>query len=79
MPTVTTREAARRDLVEYFVYLAENADLDTADRFLINAEVSVNDLARHSKMGAPLTLKNPGLADNPHVADLGFRQSPGFI
>ena len=63
MPTVTTREAARRDLVGYFVYLAENADLDTADRFLVNDEVSVNDLARHPKMGASLTLKNPGLAD----------------
>ena len=25
MPTVTLRDAARRDLVEHYVYLAENA------------------------------------------------------
>lgn len=34
------REAARRDLVEHFVYLAENAGLDTAGRFLASAEAS---------------------------------------
>ena len=34
MPTVTQREAARRDLVEHFVYLAENAGMDVAERFL---------------------------------------------
>ena len=46
MPSVSKREAARRDLVEHFVYLAENASLDTADRFLSNAEDSFADLAR---------------------------------
>ena len=64
MPKVHRREAARRDLVEHFVYLAENASLDTAERFLSNAEASFNDLARQPTMGAPLmlTLKNPDLA-----------------
>ncbi len=62
MPTVHQREAARRDLVEYFVYLAENASLDTANRFLSNAEASFADLARQPGMGAPLTLKHPDLA-----------------
>lgn len=33
MRTVTKREAARRDLVEHFVYLAENARLEVAGRF----------------------------------------------
>ena len=46
MPTVTQREAARRDLVEHFVYLAENAGLDVAERFLSNAEASFTELAR---------------------------------
>jgi toxin ParE1/3/4 len=32
MPVVRQREAARRDLVEHFVYLAENAGLHVADR-----------------------------------------------
>jgi hypothetical protein len=30
MPTVIQREVARRDLVEHFVYLAEEAGLDVA-------------------------------------------------
>ena len=34
MPLVTKRAAARRDLVERFVYLAENAGLNVAERFL---------------------------------------------
>lgn len=63
MPTVTQREAARRDLVEHFVYLAENAGLDVAERFLTNAEASFNDLAQQPRIGAPLTLKHPDLAN----------------
>ena len=62
MPTVTKREAAQRDLVEHFVYLAEEAGLDVAERFLTNAEASFNDLAQQPKMGAPLPLKHPDLA-----------------
>jgi toxin ParE1/3/4 len=45
MPKLYQRATARRDLVEQFVYLAENASLDTAERFLTNAETSFNDLA----------------------------------
>jgi toxin ParE1/3/4 len=62
MPNVKQREAARRDLVEHFVYLAENASMDTAERFLSQAEASFNELARHPAMGSPLDLKHPGLA-----------------
>ena len=63
MPTITHRAAARRDLIEHFVYLAENAGLDVAERFLTNAETSFNDLAQQPRMGAPLALKHPDLAD----------------
>ena len=62
MPKVYRREAARRDLVEHFVYLAENASLDTAERFFAHVEASFDDLARQPMMGAPLTLKSPELA-----------------
>lgn len=31
MPKIYQRAAARRDLVEHFVYLAENANLETAE------------------------------------------------
>jgi toxin ParE1/3/4 len=56
------REAARRDLVDHFVYLAENADLPTAERFLSNAESSFDDLARQPLVGAPLKLLHPALS-----------------
>ena len=63
MPVVRLREAARRDLVEHFVYLAENAGLDVADRFLSNAEATFGDLAQQPRIGAPLNLKRPELAN----------------
>lgn len=62
MPKVHKREEAQGDLVDHFVYLAENAGLDVAERFLSNAEASFADLARQPTMGAPLTLKHPDLA-----------------
>jgi len=63
MPAVLKREDARHDLVDHFVYLAENASLDVAERFLTQAEASFLDLAGQPKMGAPLTLKHSDLAD----------------
>jgi toxin ParE1/3/4 len=62
MPCITQREAARRDLVEHFVYLADEAGLDTAERFLRNAEASFSLLATQPNMGAPLSLRRPELA-----------------
>jgi toxin ParE1/3/4 len=62
MPKIYQRAAAQRDLVEQFVYLAENAGLNVADRFLAKAEASFNDLAGQPAMGAPLALQNPLLA-----------------
>jgi toxin ParE1/3/4 len=56
------RTATRRDLVAHFVHLAEHAGLDTADRFLANAERSFTDLAQQPTMGSPLTLKRPEFA-----------------
>ena len=63
MPTAYQRAGARRDLVEHFVYLTDNVGLDTAERFLANAEASFNDLAEQPMMGAPLTLQHPALAN----------------
>lgn len=62
MSTVRRRDTARLDLVEHFVFLAENAGVDLADRFLTNAEMSFNALAEQPKMGAPLSLRPPELA-----------------
>jgi toxin ParE1/3/4 len=62
MPAVWKRTAARHDLIEHFIYLAENASVEIADRFLANAETSFNDLADQPAIGAPLALRHPDLA-----------------
>lgn len=61
MVRVYQRAAARRDLVEHFVHLAENAGLNTAERFLKNAQASFDDLADQPLIGAPLKLRNASL------------------
>ena len=76
MPTVYQRAAVRRDLVEQFIYLAEQAGLDTAERFLSNAEASFNDLARQPMIGASLTLRHPNLVGirKWHIKNFGNHQ-----
>jgi len=43
MPKIYQRATARRDLIEHFVYLTENANLETTERFLTQVEVSFNE------------------------------------
>lgn len=62
MPIATTRHTAKRDLIEHYVYLAEKASEETADRFLMNAKGSFEDLAEQPMMGSPLNLRHPALA-----------------
>jgi toxin ParE1/3/4 len=57
MPTVHKREAATRDRIEHFVYLTENAGLDTAERFLNSAEICFTTLSRQPQTSAPLKLR----------------------
>lgn len=63
MRRIYKRAAARRDLEDHFVYLAQKAGLDVAERYLINAEASFDDLARQPLIGAQLILQQPALAD----------------
>lgn len=62
MARVYRRAAARRDLVEHFVYLTETSGLETAERFLTNAQASFEDLADQPLIGAPVTLRHAALA-----------------
>ena len=62
MGIVYRRFAARGDLIAHYVYLFENAGEAVADRFLGNAEASFDELLKHPKIGAPLTLRRPELA-----------------
>lgn len=62
MPKVHKHERARRDLIDHFVYLADNADLSVAERFLTSTEASFNELAANPLIGSPLALNSPRLA-----------------
>ena len=62
MSGITKSAAARSDLVDHFVYLAEEASDAVADRFLARAEESFALLAQEPLIGAPLTLRDPRLA-----------------
>jgi toxin ParE1/3/4 len=62
MRAVHLRAAARRDLVEHYVYLGENAGEGIADRFLACVEATFTRMTEHPHMGAPLTLRRPELA-----------------
>ncbi|MBF0152613.1 MAG: type II toxin-antitoxin system RelE/ParE family toxin [Magnetococcales bacterium] len=53
------RARAKRDIVEHFVYLADNAGLDVAEHFLTNLRASLDELASNSKIGSLLALPNP--------------------
>jgi toxin ParE1/3/4 len=62
MAVVGKHARARRDLVEHYIYLAENGSAGIADRFLARAEESFRDLARHPEMGVVLSLRPTRLA-----------------
>lgn len=62
MPTVTKRPEAKRDLIGHFVYLVENANEDTAERFLRHAEARFLHLSQHPFMGSLLNFRNPSLS-----------------
>lgn len=62
MRRVYQRAAARRDLVEHYVYLAEVAGEDIAERFLAQAEHTFTELAENREIGPSLKLRSPQLA-----------------
>jgi toxin ParE1/3/4 len=62
MPEVFRRRAALDDLIDHFVFLADNADIDTAERFLTHAEAAFDDLSLQPLIGSALQLKHPDLA-----------------
>lgn len=62
MLAVRQSAAARRDLIDHYVYLAEEAGLNVAERFLAQAQASFAVLAEQPAIGAPLELLHPDLA-----------------
>lgn len=62
MPKVEIRPRADHDIDACFDYLAENAGLPVAIRFVQNANMSFAQLAQYPEMGAPLPVSRPRLA-----------------
>jgi toxin ParE1/3/4 len=59
---VFQRPAARRDLIEHYVYLAENAAETLADRFLTRAQESFSQDPRQPLMSSPVASRRRALA-----------------
>jgi len=53
MARILQRRAARRDLIQHFVYLAEHAGLETARRFRRAAEATYAELGGMPRIGSP--------------------------
>ena len=73
--TIRKRASARRDLVEQYVYLAEHAGIETAERFLANADESFRDLSRHPGLGVALLCESRsslGCANGPSTGLRNF-------
>jgi len=51
IPRAIQRPAARRDFITHYLYLAEHASLDVAQRFRKAVEGTYEDLARMPEMG----------------------------
>jgi toxin ParE1/3/4 len=58
MARVIKRVAAKRDLVDHFVFLGENASLEIARRFLQSANHTFEILARMPEIGASRKFRN---------------------
>jgi toxin ParE1/3/4 len=51
MQGVVKRKSAERDLIEQWLWYAENVDIETADRFLSATESTVQMLSRQPEIG----------------------------
>ncbi len=61
MARVLKREAAKRDLIAQWVWYAENASIDVADRFLTAADDTASMLAGQPEAGYRFFVRRPEL------------------
>ena len=61
MAGVVKREAAKRDLIQRWVWYAENASIEVADRFLVAADATLRELVRHRLSGQVVLCRRPDL------------------
>jgi toxin ParE1/3/4 len=62
VPKLYKRAAARRDLVDHFVFLAAEGGEALADRFLSQAEAGCEALLHQPEIGSPLIVNDPELS-----------------
>lgn len=80
MTRILRREPAKRDLIALWVWYAENASLDTADRFLAATEATLAMLTTQPHAGLRAFFMNPELQEMRRfpVTD-GFRENPPLL
>jgi len=61
VPRVQKRDAAKRDLIQQWLWYAENGGIEVADRFLMEADKTLNLLATQPEIGAPLFVRRAEL------------------
>ena len=71
MPCVTIRPQARQDLIDHFVFIAQD-NLDAAQRFLKEAEQAFRELTDMPALGRSRNF------DNPRLAGMRCRPIPRF-
>ncbi len=59
MARVIKRVAAKRDLMDHFVFLGDKASVDVARRFLHACNVSFQALAHMPELGTQRSFRNP--------------------
>jgi toxin ParE1/3/4 len=67
MARVVKREAAKRDLVRQWVWYAENATIEVADRFLAAADSALAAVAMHPGSGRLVFTRRADLQGMRHV------------
>jgi toxin ParE1/3/4 len=63
MARILKRVAATRDVTDHFVFLAENASVDVARRFLQAAHSTFQELAEMPEIGVTRVFRNPRFAN----------------
>ena len=61
MARILKREAAKRDFIGQWLWYAENASIEVADRFLEAADKTLQQLATMPESGIPLLVRNQKL------------------
>lgn len=61
MAGIRKREAAKRDLIAQWVWYAENAGIEVADRFLAATDSTLNLFSTQPEIGSPFFVRKPEL------------------